>query len=332
MERARKTDFDENEPSKKPKVESNESNEKKETTMNENSPKTESASSSIWSNVTFKKSAVFSLPTYSNQNKSSVEAIRPVLVGLDSKVESKKAPENFKVSNSTAFTQFGGRNQERDTSKDINKTENEGKSSINDKKDTKQSSEKVSTKSDKGTTDEKQEDIKSKEAGHIPMGFGDLAAKSKTTDFKSMLASKDNSSEPVEKAPASLQLLENVEIKTFEEDEVTIFSSKCKLFELDNNTNNWAERGFGLLKLNMNENTNLSRLIMRTDATFRMVLNNYLFEGIKPILDNNYLRLTLINPTSKKPVSYALRLKSSDDAEELYENILEYSKAKIQNN
>ncbi|PVU94459.1 hypothetical protein BB561_002520 [Smittium simulii] len=129
-------------------------------------------------------------------------------------------------------------------------------------------------------------------------------------------------------------------LQTFEEDESCLFAQKCKLFELvqaeskDGNTSslpNWAERGVGLIKLNKPEQKNTSdnaskdnippRLVMRTDLTFRLVLNNPLFPEVKPVVDGNYLRLTLIDPFSKQPANFAIKLKTKHDSALLADQI-----------
>ncbi|OMJ20657.1 Nuclear pore complex protein NUP50A [Smittium culicis] len=147
-----------------------------------------------------------------------------------------------------------------------------------------------------------------------------------------------------------------VPIETFEEDETTIFSSKAKLYELtssspthssDKNTvaensendaavsansastsshnsaslQNWAERGLGLLKLNTNNSTNKSRLIMRTNVTFRLILNVMIFDQIKPINENSFVRLSVFDPATNLPVTYAIRLKSPEIAADLVDAI-----------
>lgn len=61
------------------------------------------------------------------------------------------------------------------------------------------------------------------------------------------------------------------EVITGEEDETELFRARCKLFVLENSK--WNERGVGYLKLNRHEKTLKSRLIMRTEAALRLVLN-----------------------------------------------------------
>ncbi|OMJ26175.1 Nuclear pore complex protein NUP50A [Smittium culicis] len=147
-----------------------------------------------------------------------------------------------------------------------------------------------------------------------------------------------------------------VPIETFEEDETTIFSSKAKLYELtssspkhssektddgENSNNdtadsansastssnnsaslqNWAERGLGLLKLNTNNTTNKSRLIMRTNVTFRLILNVMIFDQIKPINENSFVRLSVFDPATNLPITYAIRLKSPEIAADLVDAI-----------
>ncbi|PVV00557.1 hypothetical protein BB560_005059 [Smittium megazygosporum] len=122
------------------------------------------------------------------------------------------------------------------------------------------------------------------------------------------------------------------EVKTFEEDEEVLFSSKCKLYQLEPGNpgakegaakalDKWAERGVGLLKLNMKthlknqdeQQQRQLRLVMRADSTFRLILNSPLFRGVRPIVDNSFLRITLIDPYDKKPLHFAIKFKSQTE-------------------
>jgi Ran-binding protein 3 len=72
-------------------------------------------------------------------------------------------------------------------------------------------------------------------------------------------------------------------VETGEEEEITYFSSKSKLFNfLDGE---WKERGIGTFKLNGRKSSTdpekiYSRMIMRADGNMRVMLNSSLFRGM----------------------------------------------------
>eukprot|EP01100_Stratorugosa_tubuloviscum_P000459 TRINITY_DN1104_c0_g1_i1.p1 TRINITY_DN1104_c0_g1~~TRINITY_DN1104_c0_g1_i1.p1 ORF type:complete len:171 (+),score=96.06 TRINITY_DN1104_c0_g1_i1:171-683(+) len=79
---------------------------------------------------------------------------------------------------------------------------------------------------------------------------------------------------PITKDPNAPQLQE-VEVKTFEEDEETLFKVRCKLFRFDKPTNQWKERGTGDIKLSKHKETLKTRVLMRRDKTFKICANHY---------------------------------------------------------
>ncbi|KAJ2352947.1 hypothetical protein GGF43_003616, partial [Coemansia sp. RSA 2618] len=69
-------------------------------------------------------------------------------------------------------------------------------------------------------------------------------------------------------------------VRTHEEDETCEFATKAKLFELAQGA--WKERGGGQFKVNRrNDDQGKCRLVMRTDQTFRLILNVPLFAGMR---------------------------------------------------
>ncbi|KAJ2655091.1 hypothetical protein IWW48_005730 [Coemansia sp. RSA 1200] len=100
-------------------------------------------------------------------------------------------------------------------------------------------------------------------------------------------------------------------IRTYEEDETCIFSTKAKLFELAGDA--WKERGAGNFKINWhNDDNNRRRMVMRTDQTFRLILNVSLFPGMQASCERRFVRFTNIDPVTKALVTFALRLASED--------------------
>ena len=132
-------------------------------------------------------------------------------------------------------------------------------------------------------------------------------------------------------------------VETGEEGEETRFSARAKLFYFDSTTKTWKERGFGLLKLNVtksngddevdrsDEESNpqtaetmasqekqsskpnkLARLLMRSEAVYRVILNVPVFKTLKAgdqngdIPPDRSVKFTALE--DKKPVMMQLRV------------------------
>ncbi|XP_064607282.1 ran-binding protein 3-like isoform X2 [Liolophura sinensis] len=78
--------------------------------------------------------------------------------------------------------------------------------------------------------------------------------------------------------------LEEVEVKTGEEEESNVLQANCKLFVFENATQTWIERGRGQLRLNdmapVHAETFHSRLVMRTQGSLRLILNTKIWAGM----------------------------------------------------
>ncbi|XP_045158303.2 ran-binding protein 3-like [Mercenaria mercenaria] len=78
--------------------------------------------------------------------------------------------------------------------------------------------------------------------------------------------------------------LEEVEVVTGEENESNVLQTNGKLFVFDGDTQNWVERGRGLLRLNdmrcESSQTFQSRLLMRTQGSLRLILNTKIWPGM----------------------------------------------------
>ncbi|KAJ2467607.1 hypothetical protein EV174_006385, partial [Coemansia sp. RSA 2320] len=111
-----------------------------------------------------------------------------------------------------------------------------------------------------------------------------------------------------------------VPVRTFEEDETCLYSTKAKLFELQNAA--WKERGNGQFRLNrMNDDASKCRMVMRTDLTFRLILNVPLFHGMKAVCERRFVRFTCFDVQSKLPITYALRFTTDAMAADTYARI-----------
>ncbi|KAL4236087.1 Ran-binding protein 3 [Mactra antiquata] len=78
--------------------------------------------------------------------------------------------------------------------------------------------------------------------------------------------------------------LQEVEVVTGEENESNVLQANGKLFVFDGDTQNWIERGRGLLRLNdmrcESSQTFQSRLVMRTQGCLRLILNTKIWPGM----------------------------------------------------
>ena len=67
---------------------------------------------------------------------------------------------------------------------------------------------------------------------------------------------------------------------TGEENERNVAQISAKLYVFDKATSNWTEKGRGCLRLNdVKDESGHSRVVMRSAATFRVILNTKLFPG-----------------------------------------------------
>ncbi|PIA14533.1 PH domain-like protein [Coemansia reversa NRRL 1564] len=109
-------------------------------------------------------------------------------------------------------------------------------------------------------------------------------------------------------------------IRTYEEDEKCLYTTKAKLFELSGE--DWKERGSGQFKVNQHKDNPLCcRLVMRTDQTFRLILNAPLFAGMRLGCERRFVRLTCVDPETMAPVTFALRFASESIAAQAHDHI-----------
>ncbi|KZV65807.1 hypothetical protein PENSPDRAFT_756196 [Peniophora sp. CONT] len=78
-----------------------------------------------------------------------------------------------------------------------------------------------------------------------------------------------------------IQLTEQVETKTNEEDEEAIFKMRAKLFRFDAGSNEWKERGTGEVRLLQHKQTSKVRLVMRRDKTLKVCANHLISSEMK---------------------------------------------------
>jgi len=71
-----------------------------------------------------------------------------------------------------------------------------------------------------------------------------------------------------------IKLTEQVESKTYEEDEDALFKMRAKLFRFDTTNSEWKERGTGEVRLLAHKETKKVRLVMRRDKTLKVCANH----------------------------------------------------------
>ena len=96
-----------------------------------------------------------------------------------------------------------------------------------------------------------------------------------------LFGSKEAEAEEQDPRVEAIVQLEKVETKSGEEDEVVMFENKVKLYRFCKATNQWKERGIGVLKLLRHKKTNDGRLVMRRDVVFKLAANHSLTKGMK---------------------------------------------------
>ncbi|CAG8748776.1 5764_t:CDS:2, partial [Dentiscutata erythropus] len=70
--------------------------------------------------------------------------------------------------------------------------------------------------------------------------------------------------------------LDEVEVKTLEEDEDVLFKMRAKLFRFDKPLKEWKERGTGDVRFLQHKETKKIRLVMRRDKTHKVCANHYI--------------------------------------------------------
>lgn len=123
--------------------------------------------------------------------------------------------------------------------------------------------------------------------------------------------------------------LHKQDVKSGEEAETCLFQANMKLYQLHNIKEGWKERGVGSLKLNKNDQTNKSRIIMRSRGVLTVILNLPLIKGFSikkgfpgSLQSEKFLRIIALDE-EEKPVTYALKSGNSDLINELYDKITE---------
>ncbi|SCZ90243.1 BZ3500_MvSof-1268-A1-R1_Chr1-3g01864 [Microbotryum saponariae] len=126
-----------------------------------------------------------------------------------------------------------------------------------------------------------------------------------------------------EEIDESKRVFTEQEVVTGEEEDELVHSVRSKLFVMHEGA--WAERGVGLLRLNRTqgkEDKTGARLVMRADATHRLLLNATLFPSFSiEVNQEKYVRFAVIE--AGEPTSYMLRLSGATTANALVKAVSE---------
>lgn len=151
--------------------------------------------------------------------------------------------------------------------------------------------------------------------GSAPLTFANAAA-ADTGSFDV------KSTAPAPKSAPTREFKE-AHVETGEEDEQELFRSRAKLYSLESAEAGprWKERGVGMLKLNLHTERKSARLLMRTEATLRVILNTPVYTGMK--FDKaterslRFLGFEEDDKEEKKATTFLVRFTTRDVASEL---------------
>ena len=121
--------------------------------------------------------------------------------------------------------------------------------------------------------------------------------------------------------------LEEVEVKTHEEDEEVLYSQRSKLFayteaSLDKGTGNksWCERGVGDCKLLKHKESGRIRILMRQEGTLKIITNHFVDPRITlcPNVGNDkswvWMAHDFSNGVALEEMTFAIRFKDAEIA------------------
>lgn len=114
-----------------------------------------------------------------------------------------------------------------------------------------------------------------------------------------------------------------------EEDDITVFSVRCKVFLSE--PSGYKDLGAGLFKLNKHKETGKSRLLVRGDGLGKVILNAAVFKEMKMTIEGNKknnIKFAVVDVAKDgegdgkpKIVQYLLRVKTEDDATGLVKHV-----------
>ncbi|XP_055370825.1 nuclear pore complex protein Nup50-like [Condylostylus longicornis] len=134
------------------------------------------------------------------------------------------------------------------------------------------------------------------------------------------------------KVDLNLDLEQNVDVPKNEfkpvVEEDSIYSQRCKVFTKKDG--DFKDRGVGTLYLKPVKDSEKTQLIVRADTNIGNILLNFILNKSLPsqrLGKNNVMLICIPTPESEqKPVSVLIRVKTEQDADQLFENIEKYKK------
>ncbi|KAG0027327.1 hypothetical protein BGZ81_005700 [Podila clonocystis] len=165
----------------------------------------------------------------------------------------------------------------------------------------------------------------SKESSFASGSFIEQGASQDQEDFDTLLTQEgDNDGENEDQEENDTNFgtgifsnADQVDVHTGEEDELTMYVTKGKLFADADKSQTWKERGKGTFKINVGrKNTKSARLVMRTDGALRLILNIAVIPNMNVIITGDkYIRFVGIE--EGKPVLFLLKVKDVTVANEV---------------
>lgn len=109
-----------------------------------------------------------------------------------------------------------------------------------------------------------------------------------------------------------------VTVVTGEEEESNVLQISCKLFSFNKTNSSWLEKGRGILRLNDKEVDGVlkSRLVMRTQGSYRVILNSKVWEGMT--VDHPSTKTVRISVLDSEGIKVYLVMAGTKDVEQLF--------------
>jgi len=136
------------------------------------------------------------------------------------------------------------------------------------------------------------------------------------------LASQNVDSQAHESNENKYSNIEQVEVLTGEEDEITVQQLRAKLYTMDPN-HQYKERGLGTLRLNIKKSDkSKARLVMRAEGVFRLLLNANLFHGMACSVsqDPKFIKISVLE--DGVTVHHAIKVSNAKLAKDLVDQVL----------
>jgi E3 SUMO-protein ligase RanBP2 len=145
---------------------------------------------------------------------------------------------------------------------------------------------------------------------------------------------EDGNANPEEYEPQvdfrPLVVLQEVEVKTGEEDEEVLFKERCKLFRYSSDTKEWKEKGVGEIKILRHKETSAHRVLMRRDQVLKLCANHRILPEIKLELANEKQVRWSTNDYSENEAKHEILLAKFRHEDEAQRFKAEFEKAQTQ--